>query len=107
MSDRRTANLKWIASQGIVLSNYFAITHPSQPNYVASVGGDTHGVSGDGFFASPHLCRVLLICLKLKGSAGANRRRTYRIVASKAITPTRGRELMTMFGSISEFLQCV
>jgi subtilase family serine protease len=32
-----------------LLTNYLAITHPSQPNYVASVGGDTHGVSSDDF----------------------------------------------------------
>ena len=32
-----------------MLTNYLAITHPSQPNYVASVGGDTHGVSSDDF----------------------------------------------------------
>lgn len=44
-----SANFSWIASQGILLTNYLAITHPSQPNYVASVGGDTHGVSSDDF----------------------------------------------------------
>ena len=43
------ANFSWLASQGILLTDYLAITHPSQPNYVASVGGATHGVSGDSF----------------------------------------------------------
>ena len=41
------ANLQWIASQGITLTNYKAITHPSQPNYIASVGGSTHSVIWD------------------------------------------------------------
>lgn len=32
-------NMAWLASQGITLSNYYGVTHPSEPNYVASVGG--------------------------------------------------------------------
>ncbi|KAE8453302.1 hypothetical protein EG329_011369 [Mollisiaceae sp. DMI_Dod_QoI] len=43
-------SLQWVASQGITLTNYDAITHPSQPNYVASVGGDTHWVWEDWMF---------------------------------------------------------
>jgi hypothetical protein len=37
-------NLAWLAAQGITLSNYFAVTHPSEPNYVASHGGDNFGM---------------------------------------------------------------
>lgn len=44
------ANFQWIASQGITLTNYLAITHPSQPNYVAAVGGSTHLVLLDTFW---------------------------------------------------------
>lgn len=32
---------------GILLSNYFALTHPSEPNYVASVGGEYFGINND------------------------------------------------------------
>ncbi|KAK3376268.1 phosphoesterase family-domain-containing protein [Lasiosphaeria ovina] len=42
-------NLAYLATQGIKLTNYFAITHPSQPNYVAAAGGSAFGVTGDGF----------------------------------------------------------
>ncbi|KAJ2985251.1 hypothetical protein NUW58_g5638 [Xylaria curta] len=42
-------NLKYLASKGILLDNYYAITHPSQPNYVAAGGADTHGIFDDGF----------------------------------------------------------
>ncbi|TVY50119.1 Acid phosphatase [Lachnellula occidentalis] len=42
-------NFKWAASQGVTLTNYLAIRHPSQPNYVAAVGGSTHGFTGDSF----------------------------------------------------------
>lgn len=43
-----TANLKWLAERGITLTNYFALTHPSQPNYVAAVGGDYFGLNHNG-----------------------------------------------------------
>ncbi|KAK0614916.1 phosphoesterase family-domain-containing protein [Bombardia bombarda] len=42
-------SLAYLASQGISLTNYFAITHPSQPNYVAAVGGNTFGITDDSF----------------------------------------------------------
>ena len=29
-------NLHWLAQQGITLTNYFGVTHPSEPNYAAS-----------------------------------------------------------------------
>src|SRR5689334_8856565 len=34
---------QFLASQGITLTNYFAVTHPSEPNYCAAAGGDTFG----------------------------------------------------------------
>lgn len=37
-------NLAWLATQGITLSNYFGVTHPSEPNYCASIGGDNFGM---------------------------------------------------------------
>ncbi|GMM32381.1 hypothetical protein DAMA08_051260 [Martiniozyma asiatica (nom. inval.)] len=33
-------HMAWLAEQGITLTNYWALTHPSEPNYMASVGGD-------------------------------------------------------------------
>lgn len=36
-----------LASEGVYLSNYYAVAHPSQPNYVALVSGSTEGVNGD------------------------------------------------------------
>lgn len=43
------ANIQYLASLGVKLDNYYAITHPSQPNYVAALGGSTNGVSSDAF----------------------------------------------------------
>ncbi|KAJ3310145.1 hypothetical protein HDV04_005339 [Boothiomyces sp. JEL0838] len=36
-----------LPSQGRLLTNYKAVAHPSQPNYVAMIGGSTFGVSSD------------------------------------------------------------
>jgi hypothetical protein len=37
-------NFQWLASQGISLTNFYGVTHPSQPNYIAAVGGDNFGM---------------------------------------------------------------
>ncbi|OQE17182.1 hypothetical protein PENFLA_c025G04192 [Penicillium flavigenum] len=46
-------NLSKLAKEGILLTNYFAISHPSQPNYCASAGGDTFGMDNDDFLQIP------------------------------------------------------
>ncbi|CAI7617802.1 unnamed protein product [Penicillium glandicola] len=46
-------NLSKLAKEGILLTNYFAITHPSEPNYCASAGGDTFGMDSDDFLQIP------------------------------------------------------
>jgi hypothetical protein len=66
-TDSQIANLQWIASQGILLNNYFAITHPSQPNYVAAVGGSTHGVTGDSFARISSSSKTIVDLLEAKG----------------------------------------
>ncbi|KAI6136995.1 phosphoesterase family-domain-containing protein [Pisolithus sp. B1] len=42
-----------LSTQGITLSAYYAVTHPSEPNYIASVGGDFFGLFDDDFEAIP------------------------------------------------------
>lgn len=42
-------NIKYLASLGITLDNYWSVTHPSQPNYVAALGAATNGVWLDTF----------------------------------------------------------
>lgn len=41
-----------LASQGITLESYYSITHPSQPNYIAVLAGDTQGVVFDDLSAN-------------------------------------------------------
>ena len=40
-----------LAGRGALLTQYYAITHPSEPNYVALFSGDTQGVTDD---SCPH-----------------------------------------------------
>ncbi|KAH7023843.1 phosphoesterase family-domain-containing protein [Ilyonectria destructans] len=42
-------NFAWFASKGITLSNYFGVTHPSEPNYLAAIAGDYFGMQNDAF----------------------------------------------------------
>ncbi|MEO7953354.1 MAG: alkaline phosphatase family protein [Polaromonas sp.] len=50
-----------LAQEGAYLSNYHAVAHPSQPNYVALVSGSTEGVQGDSpaRLHRPHLGQKL------------------------------------------------
>lgn len=61
------ANFAYLATLGITLSNYVAITHPSQPNYVAAVGGSTHGVRNDGFYRISASSKTIVDLLEARG----------------------------------------
>lgn len=60
-------NMAWIASQGITLSNYFGVTHPSQPNYVASICGDNFGMDSDNFYQIPDNISTIVDLLEDRG----------------------------------------
>ena len=38
----------YLAATAGLASNYFGVTHPSQPNYIAATSGSTNGATGDG-----------------------------------------------------------
>src|SRR3954452_22212513 len=42
-----------LASGGALLTNYHAVTHPSEPNYFALYAGSTFGVADDANYAEP------------------------------------------------------
>jgi acid phosphatase len=42
-----------LIKEGVLLKNYWGLTHPSQPNYIASVGGDYFGLDHDGYVTIP------------------------------------------------------
>lgn len=56
-----------IATQGILLTEYFGLTHPSQPNYIASVGGDYFGLDNDGFVRIPENVSTVVDLFDTKG----------------------------------------
>jgi acid phosphatase len=64
-------NQKYLASQGITLTNYFATTHPSEPNYCASAAGDNFGMDNDDFNAIPSNISTVVDLLDTKGIAWA------------------------------------
>src|SRR5215467_4301337 len=51
-------NLTRLAREYGFASNFFAVSHPSEPNYIALVGGDTFGISDDdAFYCQPRAQR--------------------------------------------------
>lgn len=42
-----------LTAQGTLFTNYFAIGHPSQPNYLAMFSGSTQGVADDNTYSFP------------------------------------------------------
>ena len=53
--------MSWMANDGAYLSQYYALTHPSQPNYIAMVSGSTAGVPDDRNVTldRPHIGRFM------------------------------------------------
>ncbi|MCJ1470779.1 hypothetical protein MMC07_009426 [Pseudocyphellaria aurata] len=60
-------NLKYLATKGITLSNYFGVTHPSEPNYVATIGGEYFGMDNDNFNQIPSNISSVIDLLEDKG----------------------------------------
>ncbi|KAG6830938.1 hypothetical protein H0H92_013866 [Tricholoma furcatifolium] len=60
-------NLSALAKKGLTLTNYYALTHPSQPNYVGSVGGDYLGLNSDNTVYVPSNVSTVVDILEDKG----------------------------------------
>lgn len=60
-------NLSYLASKGITLSSYCAVTHPSEPNHIAAVGGDTFGCRDDELHSLPANISSIVDLLEDKG----------------------------------------
>ncbi|CAI7619519.1 unnamed protein product [Penicillium viridicatum] len=65
------ANMQWLASEGILLTNFYAVTHPSEPNYCAAAGGDTFGMDNDDFNQVPNNVSTIADLLDTKGISWA------------------------------------
>jgi acid phosphatase len=64
-------SLAALAKKGISLTNYFAVTHPSQPNYAASISGDYYGINHDDLVNIPSNVSTLVDLLEDKGISWA------------------------------------
>ncbi|GAC72244.1 hypothetical protein PANT_7d00003 [Moesziomyces antarcticus T-34] len=65
-----TPAMQALLPQGVLFDNYYAVTHPSEPNYIASVTGDFWGLSDDAFYHVPTNITTLFDLLDDGGKAG-------------------------------------
>ncbi|KAF6820312.1 putative acid phosphatase [Colletotrichum plurivorum] len=56
-----------LKKEGILLSNYYANTHPSQPNYIAALAGDYFGLNHDGRVRLPLNVSTIVDLLDWRG----------------------------------------
>ncbi|KAF8812749.1 acid phosphatase [Phlegmacium glaucopus] len=64
-------NIAALAKKGILLTNYFAVTHPSEPNYVSVVGGEYFGMDNDNLNSIPANVSTVVDLLESKGISWA------------------------------------
>lgn len=64
-------NFQYFMKQGITLTQNYGVTHPSEPNYMAAVGGDYFGLDGDPFTQVPQNVSSVIDLLEDKGISWA------------------------------------
>ncbi|KAL7771893.1 hypothetical protein CFE70_001844 [Pyrenophora teres f. teres 0-1] len=84
-------NLVWLAKQGISLTNYYGLTHPSQPNYAASLSGDYYGMNHNDFLDIPDNIFTLVDLLEDKGISWAEYKEDMPIAGHDTTVTTAGR----------------
>jgi hypothetical protein len=67
----RIANFQFFAKKGITLENFFAVTHPSEPNYMAAVGGEYLVLMATHLRAFHPMSPLLLTYWRTRESPGA------------------------------------
>ncbi|KAL6868601.1 acid phosphatase-like protein [Trichoderma novae-zelandiae] len=60
-------NFTWFANKGVKLTNYFSVTHPSEPNYMASMVGDYFGMQNDNFNSADFNVSTVIDLLEDRG----------------------------------------
>nr|BAD00139.1 acid phosphatase [Pholiota nameko]BAD00140.1 acid phosphatase [Pholiota nameko] len=60
-------NFAALTKQGLQLTNFFAVTHPSEPNYVSVVGGEYFGMNNDNLNNIPANISSVVDLLEDKG----------------------------------------
>ncbi|RUS13080.1 hypothetical protein BC937DRAFT_86373, partial [Endogone sp. FLAS-F59071] len=62
-----TPELQAYMPQGVTLTNYYGVTHPSEPNYIATAGGDYFGLNDDSYHTIPANYTTIVDLLEPKG----------------------------------------
>lgn len=58
---------QYLASKGITLSNFWAVAHPSEPNYASTAAGDQFAMDNDDFWQIPSNISTIVDLLDTKG----------------------------------------
>ncbi|KZV64871.1 hypothetical protein PENSPDRAFT_545676, partial [Peniophora sp. CONT] len=66
-----TAAFRALANQGVLMSHYYALTHPSQPNYMATIGGSFWGAADDNSHTIPSNIGTMIDLLEAGGVSWA------------------------------------
>ncbi|RFU28235.1 hypothetical protein B7463_g8116, partial [Scytalidium lignicola] len=62
----QNSDIQELMKEGILLTQYYAHTHPSQPNYIASIAGDYFGLNHDAVVTIPSNVSTLIDLLDTK-----------------------------------------
>ncbi|KAH0544563.1 hypothetical protein FGG08_001335 [Glutinoglossum americanum] len=63
----QNSDIRSLAKSGILLTSFYGLTHPSQPNYIASVGGDYFGLNHDDVVRLPTNVSTVVDLFDTKG----------------------------------------
>ncbi|KAI1786921.1 phosphoesterase family-domain-containing protein [Ganoderma leucocontextum] len=61
-----------LSKEGLLLDSFYGVTHPSEPNYIAAVGGDFFGAASDPFFHIPQNISTVVDLLEEKNISWAS-----------------------------------
>ncbi|KAI0691070.1 phosphoesterase family-domain-containing protein [Cytidiella melzeri] len=67
-----TSAFQALKEQGILLSQYYGVTHPSEPNYAAAAGGDFWAMSDDDYYNIPANISTIVDLLESKNISWAS-----------------------------------
>ncbi|KAI0672284.1 phosphoesterase family-domain-containing protein [Trametes maxima] len=61
-----------LSKEGVLFDQFYALTHPSEPNYIAAVGGDFFGAADDAFYHIPQNISTVVDLLEAKNISWAS-----------------------------------
>ncbi|KAI0634299.1 phosphoesterase family-domain-containing protein, partial [Trametes polyzona] len=61
-----------LSKEGVLFDQFYAVTHPSEPNYIAAVGGDFFGAADDNFYHIPQNISTVVDLLEAKNISWAS-----------------------------------